>query len=342
VLDARAVSGEVMLGKSIMREAKPSCNAVHPLRLLKLAMLMVAMAVGPLVPALAQQSGQETFSSPQAAIQALVTAVQGNDETVILHILGPSAKRIVSSGDTVEDANSRATFVQRYRQMHRLVNEPDGTTTLYVGAENWPMPIPLAHTGRSWYFDTAAGKREILYRRIGRNELSAIRVCEELAAAEKEYRSMRGDYAAKIFSDPGEQNGLYWKAGAGDPKSPIGPLVASAVAEGYAPHRRGSPTPYRGYYYHKLARQGPNASGGAKSYLAGGKMTGFAFIAYPAEYKSSGVMTFIVSSDGVVYQKDLGKNTTEIARAPLEAYDPDPSWHKADEELRTAAEQPSR
>jgi len=215
--------------------------------------------------------------------------------------------------------------------MHRLVREPDGTTTLYIGAKNWPTPIPLVNKGNSRYFDTAAGKREILFRRIGRNEMSTIRVCQELVAAEKEYYStQQNEYARKIFSDEGQHNGLYWKAADGEPRSPVGSLVASAVAEGYA-EQDGAPTPYRGYYYHILTRQGNNAPGGAKRYIVGGQMTaGFAFVAYPADYGSSGVMTFIVNEDGVVYQKDLGRKTDVLAKAMRE-YNPDSSWRKAED-----------
>jgi len=286
----------------------------------------------------AQQPGQKTFASAADAASALVAAVRSDNEKAMLDILGPRAKRLVSSGDPAEDADSRATFVQRYEQMHRLVSEPDGTTTLYIGAANWPMPIPLVRAGDAWYFDTEAGRREILYRRIGRNELSAIRVCEELVAAEKEYHSMQHDeYARKIFSAPGTHDGLYWNAAEGEAKSPIGPLVARAVATGDAStHENAAPVPYRGYYYHMLTRQGPQAPGGAHSYLADGKMTGFAFVAYPAEYRSSGVMTFIVGEDGGVYQKDLGRKTGEIAKA-MSVYEPDASWHKASEEPDTAA-----
>jgi hypothetical protein len=195
--------------------------------------------------------------------------------------------------------------------------------------------------GNSWYFDTEAGKKEILYRRIGRNELSAIGICQELVGAEKEYYSMQhNEYAQKIFSNGGQHNGLYWKAAGGEPRSPVGPLVASAVTEGYAESREGPPTPYRGYYYHMLTRQGKNAPGGAKSYTVDGKMTeGFAFVAYPAEYRSSGVMTFIVNEDGIVYQRDLGKESDVLAKA-MKEYNPDSSWQKAEEEQEeTASEQ---
>jgi len=285
----------------------------------------------------AQQPGQKMFSSAEEATNALITAAQVNDEKMMLDILGPDGKQIVSSGDETEDANSRANFVKRYQEMHRLVKEPDGTTVLYIGAHNWPAPIPLVHKGNSWYFDTEAGKKEILYRRIGRNEMSAIRVCQELVAAQKEYSAEHKEYAREIFSDEGRHNGLYWKAADGEPQSPIGPLVASAVAQGYAKNQQGAPTPYRGYYFHILTRQGKNAPGGAKNYVVNGKMTeGFALVAYPAEYRSSGVMTFMAAEDGVVYQRDLGMKTDVLAKA-MKEYDRNPSWQKAEEQREEAA-----
>ncbi len=288
---------------------------------------------------MAQQSGQKTFSSAEDAAKALVAAAQSNDEKAMLEILGPDGKQIVSSGDDTEDAENRANFAKKYQEMHRLVREPDGETTLYIGAENWPTPIPLVNKDSSWYFDTEAGKKEILYRRVGRNEMSAIRVCQELVAAEKEYYSAQhNEYAQKIFSDEGQHNGLYWKVAEGESPSPIGPLVASAVAEGYAKSQDGSPTPYRGYYFHILTSQGKNAQGGAKSYIVDGKMTGgFAFIAYPAEYRSSGVMTFIVGEDGVVYQRDLGPRTADLAKA-MKDYNPTSKWQKAEDEQEQSAD----
>jgi hypothetical protein len=290
---------------------------------------------------IAQQQGQKTYSSPESASSALVTAAQSNDEKAMLEILGPDGKQIVSSGDEADDARNRANFAKRYQEMHRLVKEPDGTVTLYIGAENWPTPIPIVSKGNLWYFDTAAGKKEILHRRIGRNELSAIRVCQELVAAEKEYHSTHDEYAQKIYSDEGRHDGLYWKAADGEDKSPIGPLVASAVDN--TKRQDGAPTPYRGYYYHILTSQGKNGPGGAKSYIVNGKLTaGFAFVAYPAEYRSSGVMTFIVNEDGVVYQKDLGRKTDVLAKA-LTAYNPNSTWRKAeDQQEETAGEQKTR
>jgi hypothetical protein len=286
---------------------------------------------------LAQQVGPKAFSSPEDASSAVVAAMQSNNEKAILEILGPEGKQIVYSGDETEDANDRANFVQRYQEMHRLVKEPDGTVILYIGAHNWPTPIPLVKKGNAWYFDTEAGKKEILYRRIGRNEMSSIHICRELVVAEKEYFAAQHiEYAQKIFSDEGQHNGLYWKAAEGEPQSPIGPLVASAVAEGYAKGQDGPATPYRGYYFHILTRQGKNAPGGAKSYLVNGKMTeGFAFVAYPAEYRSSGVMTFIVGQDGVVYERDLGPKTDAIYKS-MKEYNPNSSWHKVEEPMEEA------
>lgn len=283
--------------------------------LAKLATAAIILAASFSASAVAQQAGQKTFSSAQEASQTLATAAQNNDEKAMLSILGPSGKQIVSSGDEAEDAESRATFAKRYQEMHRLVKEPDGTTILYIGAHNWPCPIPLVHKASVWYFDTEAGKKEILYRRIGRNEMSAIRISQELAAAQKEYADQHGgQFAQKIFSDEGQHNGLYWKAADGEPQSPIGPLVADAVVKGYAQSQSGAPTPYRGYYFHVLA---------------GAEKSGFAFVSYPAEYRSSGVMTFIVNQDGVVYEKDLGKKT-EAAANGMKKYET-AGWHKAEE-----------
>src|ERR1700683_948655 len=313
-----------------MRRTDLNIDKSHWANLLELAAFAILLMGCFPLRSMAQQPGQKTFSSPEEASNALITAVQSNDEKAMLDLLGPHGKQIISSGDEAEDANSRANFVQKYREMHRLVKEPDGTITLYIGAKNWPTPIPLVHKASSWYFDTDAGKKEILYRRIGRNEISTVRVCQELVAAENEYHDTRqGEYAEKMLSDEGQHNGLYWHAAAGVPQSPIGPLVASAVAEGYAGGNKSALTPYRGYYFRVLTLQGKNAAGGAKSYVVSGKMTeGFAFVAYPAEYRSSGVMTFIVGSDGVVYEKDLGKETGVVAKV-MEKYDPDATWHKA-------------
>ncbi len=294
--------------------------------------LAAALFLTALIPACAsaQQKGQKTFSSPEEASAALLAATQSNDEKALLEIFGPDGKEVVASGDADEDAQNRANFVEKYNEVHRLVKEPDGTVTLYIGAQNWPTPIPIVNKGNVWYFHTEAGKKEILARRIGLNEMSAIRICQELVAAQKEYHSMQNNqYAQKIFSDKGQSNGLYWKASDGHPESPIGPLVAWAVAEENAESRGEPAVPFRGYYFEVLTHQGKNAPGGAKSYVTDGKMTGgFAILAYPAEYRSSGVMTFIVGEDGVIYEKDLGKKT-ELAVKEVKEYNPNSSWHKS-------------
>ena len=305
---------------------------------LRLAALAVLLTGCFLTISLAQQPGQKTFSSAEDASSALVSAAQSNDEKALIDILGPDGKQIVSSGDGTDDAQSRANFVEKYREMHRLVKEPDGTTVLYIGAKNWPSPIPLMDKGGSWFFDTEAGKQEILYRRIGRNELSAIRVCQELVAAQKEFRSAHSDqYAGKIFSDPGQHNGLYWKVEDSEPESPIGSLVAAAVAEGYTNTQNRPPTPYVGYYYRIVTRQGKNGPGGSKNYMVDGKLTGgFAFVAYPAEYRSSGVKTFMVGPDGVVYEKDLGPKTNVVA-GRMKEYNPNSSWQQVEDQQEQVA-----
>jgi type II secretory pathway pseudopilin PulG len=324
-----------------MRHSKLNPKAFQSGNLLKFA--AVAILLLGLMPAIsqAQQQGQKTFASAEEASSALGAATQANDEAAMLAIFGPEGKQVVYSGDDVQDHEMHANFAKKYQEMHRLVNEPDGTTTLYIGAENWPAPIPLVHKGNVWYFDTEAGTKEILYRRVGRNEVTTIRVCQELVAAQKDFASQNhNEYAQRFFSDAGQHNGLYWKAADGTPQSPIGPLIAAAVAEGYENLPEGGPTPFHGYYFHILMAQGRHAPGGSKNYFVRGKMTGgFAFVAYPAEYRSSGVMTFIVGSNGVVYEKDLGKNTESIVKA-MKKFDPDSSWHKSEtDQEQSASEQ---
>jgi DUF2950 family protein len=282
------------------------------------------------------QPGQQTFASVAEASQALVTAILKDDQSQLIKMLGSNAHEIISSGDDAEDKEDRDQFVQKYQRMHRLVAEPDGTTTLYVGAENWPTPIPLVHEGSLWYFDAEAGKREILYRRIGKNELTAIQVCRELVDAEKEYYAQPHDgdpnpqYAQKLFSDSGKHNGLYWETSSGEAASPMGPLVASATNEGYGQPAAQGHEPFQGYYFRILEGERTKVHGADRSYIVDGKMTrGFAFVAYPAVYRSSGVMTFLVNQDGIVYEKDLGPKTAEIVKA-LTRYERDASWRKAD------------
>ncbi|MGD1027837.1 DUF2950 domain-containing protein [Candidatus Binatus soli] len=283
---------------------------------------------------MAQESGQKTFSSAAEAADAFAVAAQNNDEAAMLAILGPSAGDLISSGDPVADKERHDTFAAKYRASHQFAGAADGRTFLYIGAENWPTPIPLRQNGSQWYFDTDYGRQEILFRRIGSNELDVIKVCGAIADAQRDYYGALHDgasehqYAQRFRSTAGTQDGLYWEVKAGaQPDSPLGPLVAEAASEGY--QHTGQPHPFHGYFYRLLTSQGANAPGGAKSYIVAGKMTGgFALLAYPASYRDSGVMTFIVNQDGQVYQKDLGPNTGQIAGA-MAAYDPDATWQPA-------------
>jgi len=296
---------------------------------------VAALALGgSFAPAFAQEQGQRTFASAEDAGGALFAAMQAQDNQAPLSILGPAAKEVLSSGDPDEDADSRESFVVKYEEMHRFVKEPNGTVTLVIGAENWPFPITLVNNHGSWFFDTAAGKDEILFRRIGRNELAAMEACRQLVEAQRQYFTrpsgkLSQQFAQKLVSDKGRHNGLYWYGAYNEFDSPIDPLIAYANQED-AKDRTGDPLPFDGYFFRILTSQGPHALGGAKNYIIDGKMTGgVAFVAYPAEYRSSGVMTFIVDESGTIYEKDLGPNTTKIAQA-MTAYDPDSTWHKAD------------
>jgi Protein of unknown function (DUF2950) len=316
-----------------MRRAKLQMHEIHAGHYWKVAAITILFAGSFAANAWAQQKGQKTFATPEEAAQALFTAAHDNDEKVLLELFGADGKEIVDSGDPAADERSRAHFAQRYEEMHRLVKEPDGTVAIYIGAHNWPYPISLRSKGNVWYFDTAGGKEEVLYRRIGFNEISAMRICDELAAAQKEYYAQHNEYAQKIRSDEGKKDGLYWKVSQGEKPSPIGPLVASAVDNEST--QSGSAVPYHGYYFHILTKQAKSAQGGAKDYLVDGKMTGFAFVAFPAAYRSSGVMTFIVGEDGTIYEKDLGKKTEVEAKAMTE-YDPGSGWRKVEHEQQEA------
>jgi hypothetical protein len=271
------------------------------------------------------------FASPNDADNGLQEAVKSEDQNAVLAIFGPGSKEIISSGNASEDKTMAGAFVAAYGLMHRWRKMPDGSQILMIGADNFAFPIPLKkNDAGQWLFDTAAGKDEILRRRVGRNELAVIDVCGALADAQADYFSQRLDngntqqYALKFISDPGKRNGLYWDPVDGQPRSPLGPLLAYATSEGYSV-KPDAHQPFHGYYFHMLSRQGSGAPGGAKDYVTGGKMVGgFAFVAYPAEYGNSGVMTFIMNQDGVLLQKDLGKTTTETASTMTE-FNPDAS-----------------
>jgi hypothetical protein len=285
----------------------------------------------------AAEGSQKSFKSPEEAVKALAEAVKGNDTKELLAIFGSSGKELVSSGDKVADEAGRERFTKAYEEMNKLVIENDTKVILHVGNGDWPFPIPVVKKGEYWLFDTMAGREEILNRRIGRNELNAIQVCLAYVDAQREYvlKDRDGDklleYAQRFISRKGEKNGLYWEGKEGEPQSPLGPLVAKAATEGYSGKRPvGRRSPYHGYYYKILKSQGKNAPGGEYDYVVNGKMIGgFALVAYPAEYGNSGIMTFIVNQDGVVYEKDLGKETEKIATA-MKKFNPDKTWKKAE------------
>ena len=277
------------------------------------------------------------FASAEDAGAALLEAAKSGDQNALLAIFGPDSKDLISSGDPVQDKAAVEGFVAAYPVMHRWRNMADGDQVLFVGADNFPFPIPLKKNGAGqWFFDALAGKDEILSRRIGRNELAVIDICGALADAQVEYFSRGHDggsakqFAAKFISDPGKQNGLYWESPEGQPRSPLGPMAAFAADEGYTV-KADSHAAFHGYHFRILKKQGTNAPGGAKDYVVDGKMVGgFAFVAYPAEYRNSGVMTFIINQDGVLLQKDLGKTTTETATAMTE-FDSDNTWSPVSE-----------
>jgi hypothetical protein len=286
-----------------------------------------------LVPLFAQENGQRTFASVEDAGRSLLDAMQAQDDSALLGVLGPAGRDIVSSGDPIEDLDARNSFTAKYEEMHRFVTESNGTVTLIVGVENWPLPIPLISKNGAWYFDTQAGKNEILFRRIGKNEVFAIQALNDLVDAQKQYYErvpdgLAKEYAQKLVSDEGKHNGLYWAETGDQFDSPINPLIAYA-RQNRPIEQVGAHVPYNGYFFRILTRQGPHAPGGAKNYVVNGRMTaGFALVAYPAEYRSSGVMTFIVDGSGTIYEKDLGSNTTKLARA-MTVYDPDATWHRS-------------
>jgi hypothetical protein len=274
---------------------------------------------------------QKTFSSPEDAVAAMVGALRKGPPSVVTTIVGPGSGDWLLSGDEVADRAAAGQFVLAYDAKHRIRREGAARAVLTVGVDDWPMPVPLVKTGMRWSFDAAAGRDEVLARRVGRNELDTIQVLKAMADAQIEYARAAGvgtgqlAYAQKFASSPGKKDGLYWPVKDGEPMSPLGPLVAQAATEGYT---TANLTPYRGYLFRILTGQGSSAPGGAFEYVAKGVMIGgFAMVAYPASYGVSGVMTFLISHDGVVYQKDLGPATAQVAPT-MTRFDPGPGWHK--------------
>lgn len=286
-------------------------------------------AAEPVAPAPAQTS----FASPEDAMKGLVAALRSGNTKAVETILGPGSGPLLRSGDATADQNSRERFLAAYDEAIKIEKDANGNVTFEVGKDEWPFPIPVVERDGRWRFDSKAGAQEIINRRIGANELNTINVCLAYVDAQREYASVDRDqdgyleYAQKFMSSPGKRDGLYWPAPAGEEDSPMGPLMVAAQGKGYR-FTEGKPTPYNGYYFRILKAQGPNAPGGAMDYVIRGHMIGgFALVAYPASYGSSGVMTFIVNYDDTVYQKNLGPKTTEIAEKMI-LYDPDSSWTK--------------
>lgn len=296
------------------------------------AMLWLGIAQAALANAPEQQRG---FSSPEEAVTAFVAALRDHNKADLRAILGPDGDRVIDSGDRYADRELRGRFVALYDEKHAIASKGAGRAQLNVGANDWPLPIPLVERGGRWTFDTKAGAQTVVDRRIGRNELSAIRTLLAGVDAQRNYfdRAKQGNgtgfYATHLVSTQGRHDGLYWPVGEGESESPLGPLIDAARDAGYPGELvGGKPIPYEGYYFRILKGQGPNGDGGAKSYLHSGRMTrGFALIAWPAVFESTGIMTFIVGPDGDVYQKDLGPETARVV-TEMTTFDPDLSWSR--------------
>jgi hypothetical protein len=299
-----------------------------------LPLLLVFLA--PLGLLSAEPAAAKTYPTPLAATDALLTAGAKDGVTALEAILGPGSDKILSSGDAVADRDQRAAFLKAARAKTTLLSMSDTTVFLLVGSDEWPFPVPLVKSPAGWRWDTVVGKEEILARRIGRNELTTIGLCHAFVQAQREYARANPDaggmgiYADRFISSPGKHDGLYWPAKEGEPASPLGPFAATAAHEGYtAPDATSGPKPYHGYYFRILKSQGKDSPGGAKDYVKDGKMTGgFALVAWPAQYGNSGIMTFLVNQTGIVFQRNLGARTAELAKA-MTQFNPDSSWSVA-------------
>lgn len=295
----------------------------------------VSIAVVTLIlPISAQEVKQKVFGSPEEAMKTLVETVKAGDAKGMMAILGPEGEDIISSGDEVADKNAQEQFVKAYQEKVDFVKEKEDRVSIIIGNDHWPFPIPIVKRGEGWVFDTKAGREEVLNRRVGRNELNAIQVCLAYVEAQREYASTDRErngiiqYAQKVWSNPDRRDGLYWEAAEGEMPSPLGPLVAQAAEKGYT-KKGDKPIPYHGYYFKILKGQGPNAPGGPYSYVINGHMVaGFALAAWPTEYGVSGVMTFVVNQNGIVYEKDLGPKTEKTVKV-MTRYNPDQTWRRA-------------
>ena len=286
--------------------------------------------------AAAQAAQQRTFGSPEDAVKALIETVKAGNLDQLRALFGPDGQELIASSDAATARQNREVFTVAVGEQWRLADAGPNRKTLVIGNEDWPFPVPLVKEASGWRFDTAAGKEELLARRIGRNELAAIETSRAYVTAQRRYAQQghggkpAGVYATKFFSDPGTENGLYWPTTKGQKRSPLGELVAQAAAEGRPiGGDRAQPAPFHGYYFKILTAQGAAAPGGAKSYVVKGDMSGgFALIAWPAQYDATGVMTFLVNQDGIVLEKDLGPGTDAAARK-ITSYNPDASWRQA-------------
>jgi hypothetical protein len=300
--------------------------------------LAAAVVVASALPIIAAPAatGPRVFRAPEEAVRTLIDVVKKGDIDALLALFGPEGKELVDTSDAATGRKNREVFVVAVAEGWQLVDGKGGRKELVLGNEEWPFPVPLVHTAAGWSFDAAAGREEILDRRIGRNELAVIGVLETYVVAQRAYAKSGHDgktpgrYARRFASEPGTHNGLYWPDLPGRARSPLGPLVAQAAEEGY---RRGAdgaaPSPFHGYYFRILEGQGSAAKSGAAEYVVNGEMTGgFALVAWPVHYDASGIMTFVVNQDGIVYEKDLGKETTKLVEA-VKRYDPDSTWHPA-------------
>jgi hypothetical protein len=309
-------------------------HTFRPANILAAALVFSATAAVPPLRAVSAgpTAAPQQFSSPDEAVKALAAAAQAGDPAAVNAILGPESKDLLS-GDPKQDAIEFAAFSKMIGQFSRLVQKADDRFVLNLGDQNWPFPIPLVKKGGTWFFDTAAGKEEIVNRRIGEDELTAIGVCQTYLAAQREYASedRAGDgvlkFAQRIHSTPGQKDGLYWPAAPNEEPSPLGPLITEVRAEGYGRRTaEGQPQPFHGYHFKILTAQGPSAPGGAFNYVINGNLiAGFGLVAYPAHWGESGVMTFIVNQWGKVYERNLGAQSADIAAAMTE-FDPDQDW----------------